>query len=52
MWKNVGKKMIDMHCPLRSSMFSTFKREKMGQLGSKIIFVNSNVELIKTYIFH
>jgi hypothetical protein len=28
------------------------QRKKMGQLGSKIIFINSNIELIKTYIFH
>jgi hypothetical protein len=26
-------------------------KEKMGQLGSKFIFINSNARFIKTYIF-
>jgi hypothetical protein len=50
-WENVGKKMIKILCPLRLGMFS-IQRKKLGQLGSEIVFINSNAELIKTYIFH
>jgi hypothetical protein len=47
----VGKKMIKILCPLRLGMFS-IQRKKLGQLGSEFFFINSNAELIKTYIFH
>jgi len=30
MWKNVGKKLNDILCPLRLSMFSKFKGKKWG----------------------
>ncbi len=47
MWKNVGKKMINIFCPLWSCMFLKFKGKKLGELGSKIILINLDVEMIK-----